>query len=467
MANTSTANEMARPLRRSTRVTQAVPLTVMGVDSYRGPYREDVSTVSISCHGCKYESKHDVLTNSWVMLELKGDAPDQVPVTARGLVKWVQRAVDAGGMFQTAIELEDPGNIWGIATPPADWVPYCGPKDTELSPPKPKPFAVRKQEALGTVITEERRITAPPAHEARPSVSLASLDRPVGQLMGDFQRQIEQTLVEAANAAVHDRVSTVIGDARGQLKEDAQRFMAEAASEQSTALLREFVDQIRDASNATAQALHAEWSRKIDAKLQSTIDRIELRKQELEQHADGLAASGLDKFQRGLENARKESVTRIVERLKEQSAPVVEEAKNVTNELTRTKHELQELIEHATQQSAVKLEEMCVHLEKQFESVMQQRLAAARDELERAAQTATNLALSNLDVIAQHTEVEAKARFATALDPVKDEALNQLKQKADEAAQRFAADLGDYSRTHLEFVGNAISEFARGIGKRP
>lgn len=79
MPNTSTANDIARPLRRSTRLNQAIPLTVMGVDSYRGPYREDVSTVSISAHGCKYESKHDVLTNSWVMLELKPEQTTSRP----------------------------------------------------------------------------------------------------------------------------------------------------------------------------------------------------------------------------------------------------------------------------------------------------------------------------------------------------------------------------------------------------
>src|SRR5579864_7348254 len=109
---------MARPLRRSTRVNQAVPLTVMGVDSYRGPYREEVSTVSVSCHGCKYESKHDVLTNSWVMLELPTKNSGQQTVSARGLVKWVKRPQDTGGTYETAIELETPGNIWGIDTPP-------------------------------------------------------------------------------------------------------------------------------------------------------------------------------------------------------------------------------------------------------------------------------------------------------------------------------------------------------------
>src|SRR5579872_4581986 len=104
MSTTSAVNDLIRPLRRSTRLNKTLPITVMGVDSYRGPYRENTSTVTVNAHGCKYESKHDVLTNSWVMLELplkeKGES-----VSARGLVKWVKRPVDTSGVFETAIEL--------------------------------------------------------------------------------------------------------------------------------------------------------------------------------------------------------------------------------------------------------------------------------------------------------------------------------------------------------------------------
>src|SRR5271166_6481003 len=107
MPNTSTASDLARPLRRSSRLNAVVPITVMGVDSYRGPYREEVATVTVSCHGCRYESKHDVLTNSWVMLELHGKESGAQPISARGLVKWVKRPQDTAGTYETAIELED------------------------------------------------------------------------------------------------------------------------------------------------------------------------------------------------------------------------------------------------------------------------------------------------------------------------------------------------------------------------
>src|SRR6202035_1168093 len=47
--------------RRSTRVEKAVPLVVGGVGALREPYQEEVSTLSISCHGCTYQSRHEVI----------------------------------------------------------------------------------------------------------------------------------------------------------------------------------------------------------------------------------------------------------------------------------------------------------------------------------------------------------------------------------------------------------------------
>src|ERR1700733_2474278 len=142
MSNSSAASDLARPLRRSTRINKSVPITVMGVDSYRGPYREDVSTGAVSCHACRYESKHDVLPSSWVMLEWPLREKEGETVSARGLVKWVKRPQDTSGTYETAIELEDPGNIWGIDTPPQDWVTFCESR-LDLAPaPKSMSFAV-------------------------------------------------------------------------------------------------------------------------------------------------------------------------------------------------------------------------------------------------------------------------------------------------------------------------------------
>ena len=41
--------------RRSTRIVQAVPLQVTGVDALGRPFAERTSTLIINCHGCRYQ----------------------------------------------------------------------------------------------------------------------------------------------------------------------------------------------------------------------------------------------------------------------------------------------------------------------------------------------------------------------------------------------------------------------------
>src|SRR5467141_3517678 len=107
--------------RRSTRIVQAVPLMATGVDALGRPFVERTSSLIVNCHGCRYQSKHYVLKNMWVTLEVPHPETGQPPRTVRGRVAWIQRPRTVRQLFQVALELEIPGNTWGIAFPPEDW----------------------------------------------------------------------------------------------------------------------------------------------------------------------------------------------------------------------------------------------------------------------------------------------------------------------------------------------------------
>src|SRR5437016_12240609 len=110
--------------RRSTRIVQAVPLVVTGVDALGRPFQERTSTLIINCHGCRYQSKHYVLKNMWISLEIPHPESGQAPRAVRGRVAWIQRPRTVRQLFQVAIELEVAGNAWGIAFPPEDWFAF-------------------------------------------------------------------------------------------------------------------------------------------------------------------------------------------------------------------------------------------------------------------------------------------------------------------------------------------------------
>jgi hypothetical protein len=94
-------------------------LAVQGVDASRKPYREEVTTGSISCHGCAYQMRHEVRPGDIVILN-SGQA--EFPRQAR--VKSIQKLnAPNGPTYKVGVELEIAGNIWRIASPPEDWFP--------------------------------------------------------------------------------------------------------------------------------------------------------------------------------------------------------------------------------------------------------------------------------------------------------------------------------------------------------
>src|SRR6266851_1081886 len=110
--------------RRTKRIIQAVPLTVTGVDALGRPFQERTSTVTINCQGCRYQSKHYVLKNMWVTLEIPHNEPGHPTRAVRGRVTWIQRPRTVRELFQIGVEIEVTGNVWGIAFPPGDWFPF-------------------------------------------------------------------------------------------------------------------------------------------------------------------------------------------------------------------------------------------------------------------------------------------------------------------------------------------------------
>lgn len=121
MAEPGAPGEFYAHKRRSTRLLQAVLLTVAGRDAAGRPVREQTATLSLNCHGCRYFSRHRVEKNAWLTLEIPSAQASVEPHRLRARVAWVQRSRRLQGLFQVGVEFEVPGNVWGIASPPEDW----------------------------------------------------------------------------------------------------------------------------------------------------------------------------------------------------------------------------------------------------------------------------------------------------------------------------------------------------------
>jgi hypothetical protein len=419
MSKKALANDLVGPTRRSTRINRAIQLKVTGVDSYRGPYCEQVTAENISCHGLRFKSKFDVLTDSQVMLELSDKKERDQPVFARGVVKWTRRPGegDQNGLFHTAVELEDPGNIWGVVSPPEDWLPFCLPR-------KPirvyvKPTAPVAPRAVPSIATAEDASKGEPSHNSKSTLPLPSIERQLGPFMVAFQATMEEMFSEAAAAAVRKEMTNM----RDELRKEAEGIIARVS------------------------AAH-----------------IETHSLQLDQLSQSMSARLVERFRTSLEACRRDAVDHNIDRLKEQLSPPLEDARKVTIGLIEAKGDLEEILGEITGKTSTKIRESCTHFEREFETAIRGHLAAASAELDRARQSTILLTLDNLRVSAKEYEALVQVRFQS-LDQISETALTALKKKSTEISHRSTEALTSYSRRHLEFVSNAISELAKDLWK--
>jgi hypothetical protein len=230
--------------RRSTRIVQAVPVVVTGVDALGRPFSERTSSLIVNCHGCRYQSKHYVLKNMWVTLDVPHPEADHPPRSVRGRVAWIQRPRTVRQLFQVALELEVPGNVWGIGFPPEDWFtfPEGGP---EHGASEQSNRHQRHQESLG-------------------AQGQSHSNAPASQAEGDFKLPLADAELASASASDNVRVfpspaSTT--DASLQLARQVARLLIDA-KQQIHAEVREAAAQ---AVSAERRIDAAQWEQKIAA----------------------------------------------------------------------------------------------------------------------------------------------------------------------------------------------------------
>src|ERR1700730_4869218 len=191
---------------------RAVPITVMGMDALGQPFKETTKTVSVSCYGCTYQSAHYIQKDSIITVEIRLPGSRLSALLVHGRIVWVQRPRTHREVYQVAMDLEVPGNVWGGAIPPGDWFP--SPEDEELvipvvletaepgSPDGALSVAIEQPAGAGTVAREAilsgaAETTRQPAEAESPPVpSLAEAHE--SQLVA--ARQMMKVAAEAAVA---------------------------------------------------------------------------------------------------------------------------------------------------------------------------------------------------------------------------------------------------------------------------
>jgi hypothetical protein len=447
--------------RRSTRIVQAVPLQVTGVDALGRPFMERTSSLILNCHGCRYQSKHYVLKNMWVKLEVPHAEADQPPRTVRGRVAWIQRPRTVRQFFQVALELESPGNVWGIAFPPEDWfapteaekaqaaaAAHGAPQVNLPLPPltsAPMPadtsdtefhVSLTEPEPPAPSSPDNVRVFPSPASTTDASLQLA---RHVTRLLAEARQQIQAAAREAAAQAVSvERRSSAeqwehkVAEARESLSKELSAAIERIHEESQT--------QSRAAHEAAAAALQEDLPRRLAPQLEEltrhlTTQLSEQGRAQRAEHEEQLtgAAETLSEVVQQAEEATMRLRTGA-EQIELQTAARVEAAQRAIDEAARQREEA----------LAARLESLTAAGNEAHQHTTE-TIAAAHAKWQSYLAGEAEAALTRWQSTVDSTFAAAQERAAGGLNERANTLLSAFQQEAERLGGNFRASAAEIS----------------------
>ena len=433
--------------RRSSRIEKSVPLAVQGMDASRVPYREEVTTVTISCHGCSYQMKHEALPGAVVVLDIGRRAKGYSECSSRARVKWIQKLNSAADpAYEVAVEFEIAGNIWGIPSPPEDWFPTQERKVVEPNPGRELRLVTRTEPQL----LQNQKGGATPAPALNKSEAAAALAPWFSELMGGLRNQIQLTVSEIAAVTLANEKNRMLDEFRVQLQNEAAGTIERVIATSKEDLARRELKVLNEAAETTVRASHQRLIGDIEQDLENAKQRMLIQGNELSQRAESMTTGTIERLQRTLETSQTEAAARYVSRLREQVAPVLGEAKA----------DLQKLV---ASQAIFKEESQAIYarVTKELESGANARLMQTHDELDKNSAAALKECSEKLLELSQMFENTARDTVEVLIASASGDAKKDLEERAARISDNFTGQLEGHIRNYLEFIGASIAEFPK------
>ena len=421
-------------LRRSTRIHRAVRLMIVGQNRQGQVYREKMSTVCLNLHGCCYQSWHNSPLGSKVELQVTEGFEAKSPVV-RARVRCVRPPMSHSELYQIGVEFDTPANIWGIASPPEDWLRVLEGTSTttELAPaaapaPEPAEEAARPLPEMQMPAEPEWRrpgvaeFPAPPPAAAQPEPAkeaargklervTITMDQLIAALQGKLQR--------AADKAVQAALQT-------QLEETVKSSLQTAVTTQLDEAVRQALCKIDEIGNANVRQAEAFSAQRLEELTRSS-------KEEIFSQVEARIGALQGRWQEQQE-AYRSRAEQIVQRLEKLGAD--------------TEHELAETREL--------VEKLAREPEPQTHPVLEQSIGRATEEFEAAAtrvsdrqlvrliedkQMATREATLQLEACAAEARALLQSTAKSTLEEFRRQVEVQVDLALSESAQRVSSSL--------------------------
>lgn len=286
--------------RRSTRIDFITPIILTGRDATGQPFREETVTAVVNLHGTKIRTNYAIMVGMIVTLEI-------VRTGQVGKAVCVQVFEPAAGetFHHIAVQLVQPGNIWGVENPPPDWDDV----EAELGGGH---LAAKTADPKTSVITMRPVLEAPAAPKPgapAPAVSRGEVDAPFAELEKRSARLMDSVLeilriqadatVRNSLQEVEKRIESLVTEGGTRLQERAEQVGAELEMTLETVRTEAMGEVVREALQGFQQRLETLSK---DAELGITR-RAEQAMKDFE--------AGLNDFEKRQENWKAEGDARI------------------------------------------------------------------------------------------------------------------------------------------------------------
>ncbi len=410
--------------RRSTRIERSVPLIVFGQNRLGEPFVERTVSTSVNLHGCRYPSRHDYGVGTWVTLQVVGLNVEPAPPAIRARVRSIHASQSTRELQQVGVELETPSNVWGIVTPPQDWLDLGAttssmPQFTAISEQEPEPEPEVATIPIEAAAPEAEELLSEPEHKLADVATFPSPSPVTAKSPGP-------TLTEAPKPQrVVITPDALINVLQGKLQLAAEKAVQTAVAKQLDEAVRKAVASIDDIRQSSIREVQELFPTRVEAATTGLATKDEIA---------AVTASVIGAhWKEEMENYRTHA-EELTQRLAQQAAELKRELDRCQEFVGRMSTELEprvqarlnEAVAYATKAfdgaAAQAVDRRYERLMESIQSLLKEallKLDARSAEAQAQVQGAVNSTLANL-------QAQAESQMGTILSETKDRATSAL-----------------------------------------
>jgi hypothetical protein len=464
---TTPDNSVGEEARRSTRIERSVPLIIFGQNRSGEPFVERTVSTSLNLHGCRYPSRHDYGIGSWVTLQVVGLNVEPKLPAVRARVRSVHPGQSTRELQQVGVELENPSNVWGISTPPQDWLRSPGGKPstaqfaTAVAPAMELPaMAVddfQPPPKSETKLAEVATFPSPSPAAAKPQPPMPAADAPRPQrvvvtpdgLIAALQGKLQHEAEKAVQAAVASQVEEAVRKAISSIDE---------VRESSVREIRElFPTQMEALHLSSKQEFAGEIAAQSKEEMELYRGRLDEMAQQLEQQAAELRRE-LVRSQDYVDKMTREIEPQIHARLGEAVAQATAEFEGAVARTSDRRYErLLENSQAVTQEALLKLDARSAEVQAMLQSAVNSSLSA----FERNAENMVNRALSETKERAVSALASLDAESRAACDARRQALETDVARAAERSTDQFRKGMKAFLYSCLVAAVSAVDEHSK------